>query len=402
MCDEGVFHAQQLPVESSATMWISEPHRVIARAVAGDRKSLQRLAVDPELADLVIPHGVAPLLYGRCHAAGVDGPGVEVWYRELLRSAAWWLRAKGALKSVDDALAEAGIPWLPIKGVDTGTRLFERRDDRPCSDLDLLVPRGEVARARQALEGRGWKGDTSRAVEEFLAAEGYNWAASDAGGIRLELHYRLWGFVGQGLAEEVWSGASADPTLGRGARRLALAHAFVLGSTHAWVHAGARRLVYWWELRLLGERGGLDLAAAVCPCARRWGLDLPVGLGARYAAELWDDPACGRVAEDLLAGLRPPERLALRGAERRGMDWLTLHRMYLARLLSGRASRMGWRAAWRRVWAHPGTVEESTPASWPRWGRRAYLAARGVGLGPASERLRRALDRRHGGRSAGA
>jgi hypothetical protein len=382
-------------------MWISEPHRLIARAAAGDREALVGLAADPELADGVAPHGLAPLLYGRSHSAAVGGPGVEAWHRELLRSAGWWLRADRALASIDGSLAQAGVRWLPIKGADTGTRLFGRREDRPCSDLDLLVRREDLSRARSALESRGWKGDTSREVEDFLSAEGYNWAAADDGGVRLELHYRLWGFVGQGLAEEVWTGATPDPTLGRTAHRVSLHHAFVLGATHAWVHPGPRRLVYWWELFLLGEMGGSELASAVSLSARRWGLELPVGLGARYAAELWGEATCAEIADDLLRRLRVPERIVRRGAERWGMDWLTLHCMYLARLLSGRPSRMGWRAAWRRVWAHPGAVEEATPSTWPRWGRRVYLAAQGVGLSNAAERLRRTLDRHDRGQTAG-
>ncbi len=77
------------------------------------------------------------------------------------------------------------------------------------------------------------------------------------------------------------------------------------------------------------------------------------------------------------------------------MESLTLNRMYLARLLSGRPSRMGWRAPWRQVWPHPGTVERATPASWPGWGRRCYLMLQNLGLASAAERLRRTLDARH-------
>jgi len=135
-----------------------------------------------------------------------------------------------------------------------------------------------------------------------------------------------------------------------------------------------------------------DLEQRVVAGARRWGVHLPAGLGARCPAELWGQPVCEAISTTLLGGLRLPERLAARCVERCGIDSLTLNRMYLARLLSGRPSRVGWAAAWRRLWPHPGILATAAPPSWPWWDRRAWLAA--SNLEPAAGRLKVHLERR--------
>ena len=99
--------------------------------------------------------------------------------------------------------------------------------------------------------------------------------------------------------------------------------------------------------------------------AERWDLQLPAGLAAARAADLWGSEPNRRIADRLLARLRPPERwAALRG------EAASLQAIVLARLLSGRASRAGWRSLPRQVWAHPGVVEQETLPDRPWAARR--------------------------------
>jgi hypothetical protein len=114
--------------------------------------------------------------------------------------------------------------------------------------------------------------------------------------------------------------------------------------------------------------------------ARHWGLQLLVGAAAEAAAELWEASANAQIAAGLLGDLRFAERCALARARRVGVDSVRLEWIQLARLLSRRPSRMGWLGAWRRVWPHPAVVRAKTPPGWGWARRRAWLAARQIGL----------------------
>ena len=112
----------------------------------------------------------------------------------------------------------------------------------------------------------------------------------------------------------------------------------------------------------------------------RWELELPVALSAFVADRLWPS----RVHETVLDGLQPHlkrreseilSRLAGVGPD--GVPW---SRIALARLLSGRPSRAGWRSVWRRLWAHPGAVEKATPEEWS-WPRRRLRHLRDTLIG---------------------
>jgi len=366
----------------------------MADGLAGQAEALRMLTNDPSLAAACVPHGIVPLLYERCYEAGISSPVTDGWRRSLMLSAGNWLLVMNALLSLADALGNEEIPWAPIKGVDTGTRLFARVEERPIADMDILISETDLDRARTSLEAAGWRGRDDTESATYVASEGYNWQAWDKSGVLLELHHRLWGFVGAEAPGDLWTRAFADPSLGPTAWRLHSAHVFMLGAIHAWLHPGPPRLIYWWELKLIGEDAKPDLVEGVVDTANRWGVQLPVALAAGYATELWDQPACGAIADKLMANLRWPERLAARHAGHAGMDSLTLNRIYLARLLSRRPSRMAWKAAWRRLWPHTATVSGSTPMSWPWWGRRAWIATRNLGFDWCAARLARVLDSR--------
>ncbi|HET9227114.1 MAG TPA: hypothetical protein VFR31_10630, partial [Thermoanaerobaculia bacterium] len=113
-------------------------------------------------------------------------------------------------------------------------------------------------------------------------------------------------------------------------------------------------LLSWWDLeRIAAAEPAIGEDAA--RLAEEWDLQLPAGLAAVQTARLWPSEPNRRIAERLLGGLRPLERLAASRGEGVG-----LRSIVLARLLSGRKSRAGWRSLPRQVWAHPGIVEQET------------------------------------------
>ena len=103
--------------------------------------------------------------------------------------------------------------------------------------------------------------------------------------------------------------------------------------------------------------------------SRRWELELPVTLSASVVERLWLSPLCGEIVAMLEPELTRGERRLLLRLGSEGVDALSWARIVLARLLGGRASRAGWRVAWRQFWPHPVVVERATPRQWS-WPRR--------------------------------
>ena len=61
-----------------------------------------------------------------------------------------------------DALEEAGIDAVVLKGAALAHTLYPDRGERPMADLDLLVARERAGEARRSLAGAGWRADESR------------------------------------------------------------------------------------------------------------------------------------------------------------------------------------------------------------------------------------------------
>lgn len=350
--------------------------RALAAALAGDRDALAALAADPDGAELAKLHRLGPALALRARRLGIDGPAVASWHRSLMALAAHRLRIEDRLAVAATALGGAGVPWVPIKGCDLGARVYERPEERPVGDVDILVARDDLPRARAALAAAGWRTlhDSPR-VEEYLRDEGYAWQAVDPTGLLLEVHVRLWGLVPAGLARALLAASVPDPSLGPSGRRLPLAHAWLLAAVHSWLNPPPRPLLGWWDLERVAAAAP-DLADEAVALATAWDLQLPAGLAAAEAARLWGSEPNREIAGRLLANLRPLERRVARRAAQEA-DGLGLGWIVLARLLSGRASRAGWRSLGRRIWAHPGVVEQETERghSWPSRRIRHVLKA---------------------------
>lgn len=349
------------------TVGIPFRFRRLARALDDDRDALSALAngVDAGIeADRVLP-----LLDARATAAGVDGPRVAEWRMAARHTVARHLLLDDALAAIGAVLDDARVPWLPIKGMGLPHGAYSPDEYRPTSDIDVLIPEEAFAVAVESLASAGWRGAHAgghRAA--WLEDEGYNWqATSEEHRAFLELHHRLWGPVDPRLHPALVDRAAPDPARGRHARRLGPAHAYIVGACHLWNTAPPRPFLYLLDLERFA-RAATDEPAAfarrVCTTASEFDLQLFVARAARCAAGLWQGPH-RIIADELHGELSTVER----AVARRGSFDLPLGRLVLARLLSGRRSRSGWRAPLRRVWPHPALVEEVTPAAWS-WPRR--------------------------------
>lgn len=286
-------------------------------------------------------------------AAGPD----EAWARETFRrSAMRRFVFQSALAATGTVLDEHGVDWMPIKGMDTSTRFFDVPEDRPMCDIDLLVRTEDYLTARRALEANGWKSryHGSHRYDEFILREGYHWELVDRWGTSLELHFRLWGTVGDTLVEHVWSEAVRDERRGTRAWRMSATDALLLTAVHYWFRA--RRILSLWELhRIMATNPAM--APDILAIARREGLQLPASLAMTRAGHLFGNEHLLSIGQQLGQELRFPERIAAWKARRFGITSVSLVMMYGARVFAGRPSRLGFRKLYRRFFVHPGMRE---------------------------------------------
>ncbi len=325
----------------------------MASAAAGDPTAIGSLASEPERAGLAVLHRLAPLLLVIGHQHGLEPP--TAWSDIARTTAVMRLMLEDGLRELGAVLGDAGIPWLPLKGMGPVARLYPQPECRPTTDIDVLIPETEFTRARALLRTTGWEDmNTGIAFEDFLLREGYNWQARNRRGIMLELHFRLWGSVDPALATTLMERAAPAPELGATALVSGPVETHVMAAAHLWNSPRPVALLNFLDLELLARAaGGPGFVEGVASLARRHDLQLFVGLAAAVANQLWENQYNEAIAATLLGDLRPAERLAVARARRRSPLELSLGTLVLARLLSGRRSRSGWRAPFRQLWPHP-------------------------------------------------
>lgn len=347
----------------------------MSRAIRGAPAAVRELADSP--APEVDSHRIAPLLTSIADGLGIGSPEVERWRGFLRESALRHLLLRDTIARTGAALDRAGIPWLVCKGVATAGLAFERPEHRPTSDLDVLVAEDSLDEARATLEADGWRTlHPGPRAERYLRTDGYAWQAVGPCPGLLELHFRLWGTVPPRFTERLL--ARSGPA-GEGTTELHAdpADHYLLSVLHLWQTEPPRPLIYPLEQCRLLDLAGADGPPTVIGRATADGLTLPLALAALLGARLFEHPPSEAVLEQARQTLRPPERLVLRRAERTDPLGIPLAPIVLARLLSGRPSRAGWRPVWRRAWAHPATVERETAPHLPWPARRLrHMAGR--------------------------
>ncbi len=105
---------------------------------------------------------VSPMLYSRLHQAGLLDrvPSMQ----QSLQLPVWRLTARNEqrtreLTSIARALHDAGIPLIPLKGACLDLWVYPRPGLRPMSDLDVLIPGADTARAAAVMLDMGYRCD---------------------------------------------------------------------------------------------------------------------------------------------------------------------------------------------------------------------------------------------------
>jgi len=190
--------------------------------------------------------GVASLVHARL---SVMAPDCLV-PSELLHALATRARLRAArcllcvaeARSIQQALADAGIESIWLKGIALGHWLYPRVHLRDIADIDLLLPdHANTLRAAEVLAPLGYALPNPHVAGDLVVRELL--AISDRNGLELDLHWDL--SNGALFAARLsWPTLAADaiplPALADGALGLSPIHAFL----HACMHLAAGKLAW--------------------------------------------------------------------------------------------------------------------------------------------------------------
>lgn len=301
------------------------------------------------------------------------------------------LLGSASLRAVLAALARAGVPALLLKGPVLAEALYDPPEERPFTDLDLLVRRADVPTALGVLAALGYRhrpGGRPLAHELAHAAAAVFVREDDPASVPVDLHWELVSPAGVVRrfpvpVEEVWARSVPAPEWGPLARRLSPEDLLLYLALHLALHhplGGGR----WRQdiVRLLDRFGAVLDWAAVGERAERWGVRAAVAFA---LARVRIEP--GGEALSVPPALRPGrfraaliERLARRPAGEGRLDHVAA--LLVAESLPALAAAV---------------VASALPP--PAWVRARYGtpdAARGYvkHLGRLASSVRRALARR--------
>ena len=207
------------------------------------------------------------LLFGQACAGRLPAAVADAMERRLDANRIRLAGLRREYGAIAEALGEAGIPHVMLKGFTHGPPYVPAAELRPQYDLDLLVDPDQLREARRALEGLGFA-----AVEErgnppadhsppLVRRTGWRWKGDYFDPeipTVVELHFRLWdaateGFDLPGLAD-AWSRAGGDPPA------LAPADRAVYASAHALRHLlrGSLKALHLYELARVDETWKVD------------------------------------------------------------------------------------------------------------------------------------------------
>lgn len=105
-------------------------------------------------------HRVTPLLAHHIQTGALTGirqPIADACIKDLHRSRLRHIATLRALEAIEQAFAEAAIPYISLKGPRLANEAYPAVGLRSSDDLDLLIRRADVTKAEQTLQAQGYQ-----------------------------------------------------------------------------------------------------------------------------------------------------------------------------------------------------------------------------------------------------
>ncbi len=292
------------------------------------------------LVRLALEHGVLPLLQRNLEALGELVPApVARLLAENARRCAWrGLQLTGELVELLELFAARGIQALPYKGPALAAGAYGGVDRRQFGDLDLLLDRRDVLRAKEVLSDRGYRPQRQldAAQERAYLAKRYAYSfGREEDRMWVELHWRVLPrhFRPRLDFDVLWRRAGKETIGGRQVRAPSLEDHLLVLCLHAAKHRWQlllwlcdvaelldrrRAELDWRQIARRARRQGAErrLLVTLLLAREHLAVEIPDRLTARIAA----DPAARRAAESVGCIVpRTPE-----ATDRFGVDRLQL------------------------------------------------------------------------------
>ena len=148
---------------------------------------------------LTFLHRMTAFVFNHLNAAAPDlvpKENLEFLQSRFIQYGAEALRQTAELLKVMELFEDGGVYAVPYKGHALAVAIYGNLAYRACSDLDILVERKDVRRARQLLENAGFEPQfqVSEAAREFLLKTRHSEIFTRPSSLMLELH---WAFAKQ-------------------------------------------------------------------------------------------------------------------------------------------------------------------------------------------------------------
>lgn len=163
---------------------------------------LVRSGVDwSRLAKVAGQHKMLPLAWWHLRAERTELPRATAIALEgaFVTNMGYMLRLSAELLQLNELFASHGVTMVPYKGPALGAQVYGNLALRQAGDLDLVVRRADVSRARALLLARGYqpRHALSRGGAEFMSRSRYGQEFDHPQGISVELH---WAFTNGDVA----------------------------------------------------------------------------------------------------------------------------------------------------------------------------------------------------------
>jgi hypothetical protein len=258
---------------------------------------------------------LAPLLFDSLKKTGrlqeIPAPLRLEFRGAYLRSANQSEENFRELAALLDALAEAQIPVILLKGSALAVALYDRIAQRPMCDLDFLIPKDALPRVMDVLGGRGYVGyrNLGRGFDQEFRSQ-LCFVRPDASRLTVDPHWHL--FNSPADAEKIpveWFWRHAEPVdiRGRQARMLSPMAALLHLSAHYYLHHQGIGLRPLYDIARLLTRGSDRIDGdELTETARSFGLLWAVQNAVREVTAIWQVPLPERFSPEAGFPGRPP------------------------------------------------------------------------------------------------
>jgi Uncharacterised nucleotidyltransferase len=203
-------------------------------------------------------HRIHLVLAAAAHAAHQTGAAAESLFDELRRAVAVDLMRERTIRGLVEVLAATGVDVLLLKGAGLAYTVYAAPYLRPRADVDVMISRGHLERAEQALMAAGWTRPAEPEGELVTGQRHYVLHDGSAFAEHLDLHWRIANprlFCDAVVFEELLDRAVRMGALGPSARTLSLPDSLFVACLHRVAHhADGIDLLWLWDIHLLASR----------------------------------------------------------------------------------------------------------------------------------------------------